>query len=87
MLFRLTPVVHGQSCREEVYRHLDDKTAAVILQNPNFFGAIDDHSDIVKKAHSCGALAIMSVYPISLGLLKSPAEMNVDIATGEGQSL
>jgi glycine dehydrogenase subunit 1 len=82
-----TPVVHGQSCREEIYKHLDEKTAAVILQNPNFFGAIDDHSDIIKKAHSKGAIAIMSVYPISLGVLKSPAEMDVDIATAEGQSL
>ena len=41
-----TAVIHGQSCREEIYKHLNDKTAAVILQNPNFFGAIDDHSDI-----------------------------------------
>jgi glycine dehydrogenase subunit 1 len=82
-----TAVVHGQSCREEIYRHLDDKTAAIILQNPNFFGAIDDHSDIIEKAHSLGSLAIMSVYPVSLGILKSPGEMGVDIATGEGQSM
>ncbi len=82
-----TPVVHGQSSREEIYKHLDDKTAAVILQNPNFFGAVDDHSDIVKKAHETGALVIQSVYPISLGILKSPGSIGVDIATGEGQSL
>jgi len=82
-----TDVVHGQSSREEIYKHLNDKTAAVILQNPNFFGAIDDHSDIVDKAHSLGALVIMSVYPVSLGLLKTPGEIGADIATGEGQSL
>lgn len=82
-----TPVVHGQSSREDIYKHIDDKTAAVILQNPNFFGAIDDHSDIVNKAHEHGALVVQSVYPIALGLLKTPAEMGVDIATGEGQSL
>nr|HPL82990.1 glycine dehydrogenase [Candidatus Omnitrophota bacterium] len=46
-----TPVVHGQSCREDIYRNLDDKTAAVIVQNPNFFGAVDDFSDIVEAAH------------------------------------
>ncbi|NQT22089.1 MAG: glycine dehydrogenase, partial [Candidatus Omnitrophica bacterium] len=62
-------------------------TAAVILQNPNFFGAIDDHSDIVKKAHSCGALVIQSVYPIAMGILKTPGSIGCDIATGEGQSL
>ncbi|MEW5758516.1 MAG: aminomethyl-transferring glycine dehydrogenase subunit GcvPA [Candidatus Omnitrophota bacterium] len=82
-----TPIVHGQSSREEILKYLDDKTAALILQNPNFFGAIDDHSDIIEKVHSVGAIAIESVYPISLGLLKTPAEMKADIVTGEGQSL
>ncbi|MDD5129478.1 MAG: aminomethyl-transferring glycine dehydrogenase subunit GcvPA [Candidatus Omnitrophica bacterium] len=81
------PVEHGQSCREELFKCLDDKTAAVIFQNPNFFGAVDDHSDIVEKVHKFGALAIASVYPVSLGMLKTPGEMGFDIATGEGQSL
>ncbi len=85
--FGETAVVHGQSDREEIYRLLDKKTAAIILQNPNFFGAIDDHSDIIQKAHELGILVIESVYPISLGLLKTPAEMGADIVTGEGQSL
>ncbi|MDD5669022.1 MAG: aminomethyl-transferring glycine dehydrogenase subunit GcvPA [Candidatus Omnitrophica bacterium] len=80
-------VVHGQSAREELLKHLDDKTAAVITQNPNFFGAVDDHSDVVAKAHAVGALAIQSVYPLALGILKSPGEMGFDIAVGEGQSL
>jgi len=82
-----TPVVHGQACREDIYKHLDDNTAAVIVQNPNFFGAVDDFSDIVERVHKCGALAISSVYPVSLGMLKTPGEMGIDIATGEGQSL
>ena len=81
------PVVHGQSSRDELVKHLDDKTAAVIMQNPNFFGAVDDHSDVVGRVHKFGSLAIASVYPISLGMLKSPGEMGFDIATGEGQSL
>ena len=81
------PVVHGQSSRGELFKHLDDKTAAVILQNPNFFGAVDDHSDVVQAVHKFGALAIASVYPVSLSMLKSPGEMGFDIATGEGQSL
>ncbi len=82
-----TPVVHGQSCREDIYKKLDNRTAAIIVQNPNFFGAVDDFSDIVKEAHKNGALVIESVYPVSLGILKTPGEMGVDIATGEGQSL
>jgi glycine dehydrogenase subunit 1 len=81
------PVSHGQSAREEIYKYLDDKTAAIILQNPNFFGAIDDHSDVIERVHSIGALAIESVYPISLGMIKTPGDMGADIVTGEGQSL
>ncbi|MFH1878317.1 MAG: aminomethyl-transferring glycine dehydrogenase subunit GcvPA [Candidatus Omnitrophota bacterium] len=80
-------VSHGQSHRDEIKKYLDDKTAAVILQNPNFFGAIDDHSDISEMCHKLGALVIESVYPVSLGILKTPREMGADIATGEGQSL
>ncbi len=82
-----TPVVHGQASREAILKHLDDKTAAVILQNPNFFGVIDDLSDIIEKIHKVGALTLMSVYPVSLGLLKTPGAMGADIVTGEGQSL
>ncbi len=82
-----TPVVHGQSDRNRVFEALDGRTAAVLLQNPNFFGVIDDHSDIVKKAHELGIIAIQSVYPVALSLLKTPGEQGFDIATGEGQSL
>ncbi len=78
---------HGQSDRDLIARQVDDRTAAVILQNPNFFGVVDDFTDIAEQAHNVGALVICSVYPISLGLLKTPGEMGVDIATGEGQSL
>ncbi len=85
--FHEVPPVHGQSDREEIAKYLDDRTAAIILQNPNFFGAIDDFTDIIESAHKVGALAVVSVYPISLGLLKTPGEMGADIATGEGQSL
>lgn len=80
-------VSHGQSDRQKVFESLDEKTAAVIVQNPNFFGVIDDHSDIAERCHSMGILIIQSVYPISLSLLKSPGEQGIDIATGEGQSM
>jgi len=77
----------GTVNRELVKKELDKDTAAIVLQNPNFFGCIDDFTDIVEKAHSVGALVISSVYPISLGILKTPGEMGIDITTGEGQSL
>ena len=85
--FEEVEVAHGQSDREKIRAALDDETAALILQNPNFFGAVDDLADLVEIAHEKGALAIVSAYPVSLGLLKSPGGMGVDIVTGEGQSL
>lgn len=82
-----TAVSHGQADRAAIAQHFNEDTAAVILQNPNFFGAIDDHSDIIAEAHAKGILTIASVYPIALALLKTPGEMGADIVTGEGQSL
>jgi glycine dehydrogenase subunit 1 len=81
------PPRQGLADRDALARELGQGTAAVILQNPNFFGLVDDLSDVVAEAHKVGALAILSTYPISLGLLATPGEMGVDIATGEGQSL
>jgi len=73
--------------RKQILDMLDDNTAAVIVQNPNFFGCVDDFSDLAKAAHNKGVLLIVSCYPISLGILKTPGEMGADIVTGEGQSL
>lgn len=77
----------GLADRKHILEKIDDNTAAVILQNPNFFGCIDDFTDIAEAAHNKGALLIVSCYPISLGILKPPGWMNADIVTGEGQSL
>ncbi len=66
---------------------LDDTVAGVLIQNPNFFGSIEDFSALANQVHSVGALLIGSVYPISLGILKSPGEIGIDIAVGDGQSL
>ena len=85
--FMETPIVHGQTDRAAMFSLIGNDTAAVIVQNPNFFGVIDDHADVVAQAHAAGALVIASVYPVALGLLKTPAEMGVDIVTGDGQSL
>ena len=77
----------GLADRDQILAKLDTDTAAVILQNPNFFGCIDDFSDIAQAAHSKGSLLIVSCYPISLGILKTPGSMGADIVTGEGQCL
>jgi len=85
--FEKVDVTHGQSDRNRLFAALDENTAAVILQNPNFFGVIDDHSDIVEHCHERGILVIQSVYPVAMAVLKTPGEIGVDIVTGEGQSL
>ena len=66
---------------------LDDRTAAVVVQNPNFFGIVEDFEDLFTFAETKGAVSILVFYPISLGILKTPGEMKADIAVGEGQSL
>jgi len=66
---------------------LDDQVSAVIVQQPNFLGAVEDISALAAAAHDAGALAICVCDPLPLALLKSPGECGVDIAVGEGQSL
>lgn len=62
------------------------KTAGVIVQSPNFFGIIEDLTDVEKITHENKAMLITYVDPISLGILKNPGELGADIAVGEGQS-
>ncbi|WP_028573588.1 aminomethyl-transferring glycine dehydrogenase subunit GcvPA [Desulfonatronovibrio hydrogenovorans] len=68
-------------------RALDQETAALIVQNPNFFGSISDYSDLFQQCAAMGAVSIISVYPVLQSVLKTPGEMKADIAVAEGQSL
>ena len=61
--------------------------ACVIVQNPSFLGDIRDFTELARRCHDAGALLVMSFYPLSLGLLKTPGAMGADIAIAEGQSL
>ena len=85
--FVTVPMSGGLADRKAFRSALNGSVAAVIFQNPNFFGCIDDVSDLVADAHAAGALGIVSAYPLSLAILKTPADMGADIVTGEGQSL
>jgi glycine dehydrogenase subunit 1 len=66
---------------------LDDKTSCVIVQHPNFFGALEEVQALAELTRAKGALFIVSVDPISLGLLKRPGEYGADIVVAEGQGL
>lgn len=72
---------------EKLKNLVDKDTAGVIIQNPNFFGTVEDLTEIEKLVHENKSLLIMNVDPISLAILKSPGEIGADIAVGEGQSL
>ena len=74
----------GQTCLPEVGADV----AAVLVQNPNFLGIIEDGPSLCQKAHSSGALAIVEVSdPVCLALLRSPGEYGADICCGDAQSL
>ncbi|MBC8142952.1 MAG: aminomethyl-transferring glycine dehydrogenase subunit GcvPA [Armatimonadetes bacterium] len=66
---------------------ITDATACVVVQHPNFFGTIEDLQAIADAAHAKGALLLVSVDPIALGVLEPPGALGADIVTGEGQSL
>jgi len=66
---------------------LGDDVSAVIVQQPNFLGAVEDLTGLAQAARTAGALTICACDPLPLALLKTPAQCGVDIAVGEGQTL
>jgi len=66
---------------------LGEQHACLAVQQPNFFGCIEDVEALEKAAHTAGALFVASVDPISLGLFRPPGEYAADIVVGDGQSL
>jgi glycine dehydrogenase subunit 1 len=81
------PPVNGMPDRQNLDGKLDDRCAAVLVQNPTFFGCVADYSDLAAQVHKSGALLVSAVYAVSLGILRTPGDMDVDIAVGDGQSL
>ena len=66
---------------------VDENTALVIVQYPDFFGRIFDYIKLIEAAHGRGALVCVAANPTALALLKTPGEMGADIVVGEGQPL
>jgi len=78
----------GATSSIELADATSEKTAAVLVQNPNFFGIVEELCEMERIAHGRGALLVACVVePTSLGLLKSPGEVGADIVAGEGQGL
>lgn len=77
----------GQIDMSALQDSLDNSTAAVLVQYPNFLGGIDDIKSVSAKAKSVGALTIVSANPLVYGLFASAAELGADIAVGDCQPL
>ncbi|HOW85274.1 MAG TPA: aminomethyl-transferring glycine dehydrogenase subunit GcvPA [Candidatus Aminicenantes bacterium] len=78
----------GRLDRDALAGALDDKTAAVVCQSPNFFGIIEDVRALSEAAHAVKALSVAVVAEaLSLGLLEAPGKLGADIVSGEAQSL
>lgn len=71
----------------DVAAHLGDDVACVVVQYPNFYGAIEDMQALSDQAHEAGALFVVNTLPVPLGLLKTPGDFGADIVAAEGQSL
>ncbi len=81
------PLVNGVTDKEALLAAVNSDTAGVLLQSPNFYGCIEDMTGIADEVHRQGGLLVLAVNPISLGILKPPADYGADIAVGEGQML
>ena len=72
---------------EDLPGQVDLKTACVAIQNPNFFGQMEDVQGLADRMHTSGALFVVVTNPMSLGLFKPPADYGADIVVGEGQPM
>ena len=84
---RTVDYLDGATSPEILASQVNEKTAAVICQSPNFFGCIEDLRQLAQNAQAGGALFIAAVNPISLGVLESPGVLGADIVVGEGQAM
>lgn len=83
----IVPHKNGTSDKAALKAAVDRDCAAVMVQNPGFFGSLDDYTELFTHARSQGALGVISVYPVMQSVLKTPGEMGADIAVADGQEL
>jgi glycine dehydrogenase subunit 1 len=87
MRIKTTGMYQGRTHLKQLYGALDENVCAVLLQNPNFFGCLEEVMEAARLAHMAGAMLIVSASPVSLGLLAAPGDLNADIAVGDVQEL
>lgn len=77
----------GTVSPEDLEAAVDDRTACVVMQYPNFFGCLESVDEISAITKRAGAVLVASVGPLSLGVLRGPDTYGADIVVAEGQSL
>jgi glycine dehydrogenase subunit 1 len=77
----------GATDLEALAAAVDDDTAAVVLQQPNFLGTVEELGELSEAATRTGAIVVCAADPLPLGILRPPGEQGVDICVGEGQTL
>ncbi len=83
----VVPAEQGVVSEAKLKAAVDGDTACVLVQQPNFFGCLEDLRGAAEIAHAAGALLVASVDPVSLGLLEQPGALGADVVVAEGQSL
>ncbi len=84
---KVVPVKDGKTDLEALKAMLTADTASFILQQPNFFGQLEDADAVAALVHEAGAMFVMSVNPIAAAIMKTPRDCGADVAVGEGQPL
>ncbi len=84
---KIIPMKDGKTDTSALQEMLGPDVASVYIQQPNFFGLLEDAEAIGKQTHEAGAMYVMGCNPISLAILKSPRECGADVAVAEGQPL
>ena len=83
----VVPAKDGRTDLDALKAALGEDAACFYLQQPNYFGQIEDARAIGELIHAAGAKFVMGVNPIACALLPTPREMGADIAVGDGQPL
>ena len=83
----VVPEKDGVTDLEALKTMLDDETACLLIQQPNFFGCVEDADGAAAIVHEAKVKLIMSCNPIALTVMKTPGEIGADVAVGEGQPL
>lgn len=87
MEVEIIPEKDGVTDVQWLKEHLDETTACVLIQHPNYYGNLEPAEEICETVHDAGAKFVMSVNPISLAVVKTPGEYGADVAVGDGQPL